>query len=196
LLRFRYTGGGQRLNKSGLIDAISDTTTLTKREAEVAINAFVHTVSSEVRAGRRGPLVGFGSFNPTQRGTRMGRNPQTGATLRFPSSKGVRFAPSSTLKSVMNGKAPLPSLRASRPLPRPAAPSVGAKALEETINQSTQKAVRRASARTVARRPAGRVTRRAPAPRVTTRAPASSAARMRAKRSANKAVGRASARTR
>ena len=64
------------MNKSGLIDAISTTTSLTKREAANAVNAVVHAVMSEVRSGRRVSLVGFGSFNPTQRGTRVGRHPQ------------------------------------------------------------------------------------------------------------------------
>ena len=106
-------GGGRRVNKSGLIDAISNTTSLTKRETEDAVNALVHAVVSEVRAGRRVSVVGFGSFNPTQRGARMGRNPQTGAPVRIAASRGVRFSASSTLKDIVNGKAPLPALKTS-----------------------------------------------------------------------------------
>ena len=41
------------MNKSGLIDAVSKTTSLAKREAEEAVNALVHVVSKEVRSGRR-----------------------------------------------------------------------------------------------------------------------------------------------
>jgi DNA-binding protein HU-beta len=177
------------VNKSGLIDAISNTTSLTKRETENAVNALVHAVVSEVRAGRRVSVVGFGSFNPTQRGARMGRNPQTGAPVKIAAAKGVRFTASSTLKGIVNGKTPLPALKAS-PVPArraTAAKPAAKRALKKTASKSTKKAVRRAPARTVARQPVGKVARRAPAKR--TRAPA----RKTAKRSANKAVRRAPA---
>jgi DNA-binding protein HU-beta len=171
-------GGGRRVNKSGLIDAISNATSLTKRESESAVNAFVHFVVSEVRAGRRVSVVGFGSFIPTQRGARMGRNPQTGAPVKIAASKVVRFSASSTLKGIVNGKVPQPALKPP-----------AEKALKKTAHKSTTKAVRRAPVRKVARRPVGKVARRAPARTVAQRGPA----RKTAKRSANKAVRRAPA---
>jgi DNA-binding protein HU-beta len=178
------------VNKSGLIDAISNATTLTKRETEDAVNALVHTIVSEVRSGRRVAVVGFGSFNPTQRGARMGRNPQTGAPVKISASKGVRFAASSTLKDIVNGKAPLPAFKAkptsARKVSTTAKPAAK-KALKKTAEKSTTKAVRRSPARKLARRPVGKVARRAPANKPAKRAPA----RKTAKRSANKAVRRA-----
>lgn len=95
------------VNKSELIEAVSKTTSLAKRDAENAVNALVHTIVSEVKAGRRVSLVGFGAFRPTRRAARMGRNPQTGAAVRIPASKGVSFTASSTFKEIVNGKAPL-----------------------------------------------------------------------------------------
>ena len=64
--------GGGAVNKSGLIDAVSKTTSLAKRDAEEAVNALVHVVSKEVRSGRRVVVAGFGSFNPTHRGASYG----------------------------------------------------------------------------------------------------------------------------
>jgi len=180
------------VNKSGLIDAISNTTSLTKRETEDALNALVHAVVSEVRAGRRVSVVGLGSFNPTQRGARMGRHPQTGAPVKTAAAKTVQFSASSTLTNIVNGKAPLPALKAS---PAPARKAVTAttpaakKARTNAAKKSTKTAIRRSPARTSARRPVGKVVRRAPAHKATTRAPA----RKTAKRSANKAVRRAPA---
>ncbi len=95
------------MNKSELIDAIGKTTGLARRDAENAVNAVVHTVISEVKAGRKVAVVGFGSFNPTRRPARTGRNPQTGAPVKIAASKGVRFGASSTFKNVVNGKAVL-----------------------------------------------------------------------------------------
>jgi DNA-binding protein HU-beta len=182
-------GGGRRVNKSGLIDAVSNATTLTKRETEDAVNALVHTIVSELRSGRRVAVVGFGSFNPTQRGARMGRNPQTGAPVKISASKGVRFAASSTLKDIVNGKAPLPALKAKPTSARKMSTTKPAakKALKKTAEKSTTKAVRRSPARKLARRPVGKVARHAPANKPAKRAPA----RKTAKRSANKAVRRA-----
>ena len=110
------------VNKSELVEAISKTTSLAKRDAENAVNALVHTVVSEVKAGRRVAVVGFGAFRPTRRAARMGRNPQTGAAVRIPASKGVSFAASSTFKDVMNGRTPLGAPKvvvsgAARPAP-------------------------------------------------------------------------------
>jgi DNA-binding protein HU-beta len=180
------------VNKSGLIDAISTTTSLTKREAENAVNAVVHVVMSEVRSGRRVSLTGFGSFNPTQRGARMGRNPQTGAPVKIASCKGVRFSAGSTLKGVVNGKTPLPALKTT-PASVSRMTSTGKvtseKGLKKTTNRSTKKAVRKAPATKVAPAPTGKISRSTSATKVAKRAPA----RKTAKRSANKAVRRAPA---
>jgi nucleoid DNA-binding protein len=64
------------VNKSGLIHAVSTTTGTTKREAAHAVGAVVHAVTDELRSERRVSLVGFDTFNPTQRGARVGRHPQ------------------------------------------------------------------------------------------------------------------------
>src|SRR5580704_1964338 len=100
----RDTGGGG-VNRSELIDAVASEMALTKREAEATVGAVIGNIVDEVRSGRRVSLVGFGSFNPTRRAARTGRNPQTGAPVDIPASRGVRFVASSTLKDIVNGKA-------------------------------------------------------------------------------------------
>ena len=95
------------MNKSELIDAVSKTTALARRDAENAVNAVVHTVISELKAGRKVAVVGFGAFNPSRRAARTGRNPQTGAPVRIAASKGVRFAPSAAVKDILNGRSAL-----------------------------------------------------------------------------------------
>jgi DNA-binding protein HU-beta len=97
------------VNKSELIDAVGQTAALAKRDAEAAVNAVIGAVIAEVKAGRKVSLVGFGSFNPTRRAARTGRNPRTGAAVRIAASKGVRFGPSSTFKDVLNGRAAGPA---------------------------------------------------------------------------------------
>ena len=196
--------GGGAVNKSGLIDAVTKTTSLAKRDAEEAVNALVHVVSKEVRSGRRVVVAGFGSFNPTHRGARMGRNPRTGAPVSISASRGVRFAASGMFKDILNGKAAPPALKVS---PSPAKKS--SRTLrgrrrrgshEEAAKKATTKATKRVATRATknstkkaVKRTAGRATKkvvgRAPV-RKTTRAPARKAA----KQSARKAAGRAPAR--
>ncbi len=187
------------MNKSGLIDAVSKTTSLAKREAEEAVNAVVHVVASEVRSGRRVVVAGFGSFNPTHRGARMGRNPQTGEAVSIRASKGMRFAASTLMKDILNGKAALPVLRASASTKKPAGTSAQksaqksaqrsakktVKAARTAVKRSSTRPASRASTRTT-RRPANKVVGRAPARKAAKRAPASKAA----KQSARKAAGR------
>jgi len=197
------------VNKSGLIDAVSKTTSLAKRDAEEAVNAFVHVVSKEVRSGRRVVVAGFGSFNPTHRGARMGRNPRTGAPVSVSASRGVRFAASGTLKDILNGKTAPPAPKVSKAPARPsrvAAKTATKKATTRTTKRVATKATKN-STRKAVRRTAGRapkkVVGRAPV-RKTTRAPArkatqqsarkaagASPARKAIKRSAKKAVRRA-----
>jgi DNA-binding protein HU-beta len=188
--------GGGAVNKSGLIDAVSKTTSLAKRDAEEAVNALVHVVSKEVRSGRRVVVAGFGSFNPTHRGARMGRNPRTGAPVSVSASRGVRFAASSMLKDVLNGKAALPApkvsaspaKKAAKKSARTVAKKATKKATTRVATKATKISTKKAVKRTAGRAPK-KVVGRAPV-RKTTRAPARKAAR----KSARKAAGRAPAR--
>ncbi len=95
------------MNKSQLVDAVGAAAALEKRQAERAVDAVMSTVMDAVRTGNRVALVGFGTFNPTSRNARMGRNPQTGAPVRIKASKGVRFAAGSAFKGALNTNRPI-----------------------------------------------------------------------------------------
>jgi DNA-binding protein HU-beta len=87
------------MNKSDLIDKVSDTMGVARRDGAAAVNAVIHAVMSEVKAGRKVAITGFGAFSPTHRKARRGRNPRTGESVKVAASKGVRFAPGTTFKS-------------------------------------------------------------------------------------------------
>ncbi|HEX2851092.1 MAG TPA: HU family DNA-binding protein [Acidimicrobiales bacterium] len=90
------------MNKGDLVEAISNKAGLDKRSAETALNAFIDSVMEAVTAGDKVSIPGFGSFSPTSRAARTGRNPQTGAPVQIAASKSVRFAPGSAFKSSVN----------------------------------------------------------------------------------------------
>ncbi len=90
------------MNKSELVDHVRDAAGLDRRAAEAAVNAFISAVMSDVKAGNKVSISGFGIFNPTSRAARTGRNPQTGAPVKIAASKGVRFAPATAFKNELN----------------------------------------------------------------------------------------------
>lgn len=86
------------MNKQTLIAAIAKDTGGTKSLAARAVNAFIATVTKALKKGDTVTLVGFGTFKTVQRKARMARHPLTGASLRIPKRKAVRFVAGKTLK--------------------------------------------------------------------------------------------------
>ena len=102
------------MNRSQLVDEIASTTGLARRQAEEAVDAFVGTIGDQVRSGTKVTIYGFGSFNPTSRKARTGRNPWTGQPVKIAASKGIRFSPATGFKADLNAK----KLPRRRRLPR------------------------------------------------------------------------------
>ena len=92
------------MNRSQLVEEIASTTGLTKRQAEEAVDSFVVTIGDQVRSGSKVTIYGFGSFNPTSRKARTGRNPRTGQPVKIAASKGIRFSPATGFKADLNTK--------------------------------------------------------------------------------------------
>ena len=81
------------MNKTELVAAISEKTELTKKDSEKALNALIDVVAEELKKGEKVQLVGFGTFEVSERAARTGKNPQTGAEIKIAACK----APSSRL---------------------------------------------------------------------------------------------------
>merc|ERR1712032_1517896 len=71
------------MNRSDLIDAISEKAELSKSAAARALAAATDSIKSALAHGEKVVLVGFGTFLTKQRAARTGRNPQTGAPLQI-----------------------------------------------------------------------------------------------------------------
>ena len=92
------------MNKTELIAAVADNAELSKKDAEKALKAFVDVVTSELKKGEKVQLVGFGTFEVSERAAREGRNPQTGETMKIEASKSPKFKAGKALKDMVNGK--------------------------------------------------------------------------------------------
>jgi DNA-binding protein HU-beta len=71
------------VNKAQLIDAIVESSDLTKSMAGQALDAFIASVTKALAAGESVALVGFGNFSVKSRAARTGRNPKTGAPIQI-----------------------------------------------------------------------------------------------------------------
>ncbi|MBQ7943465.1 MAG: HU family DNA-binding protein [Lachnospiraceae bacterium] len=90
------------MNKTELIDALAAKTGLTKKDSEATLNAFVQTVTEQLAKGDKVSLVGFGTFEVSERAAREGRNPQTGETMKIAASKAPKFKAGKALKDIVN----------------------------------------------------------------------------------------------
>ena len=90
------------MNKTELVAAIAEQTELSKKDAEKALKAFTDIVTEELKKGEKVQLVGFGTFEVSERAAREGRNPQTGKTMKIAASKAPKFKAGKALKDMIN----------------------------------------------------------------------------------------------
>lgn len=90
------------MNKTELIAAIAEQAEISKKDAEKALKAFVDVVTEQLNEGEKVQLVGFGTFEVSERAAREGRNPQTGKTMKIAACKAPKFKAGKALKDAVN----------------------------------------------------------------------------------------------
>ncbi len=90
------------MNKTELVAAMAEQAQISKKDAEAALKAFTDVVASELKANGKVQLVGFGTFEVSERAAREGRNPQTGETMTIAASKAPKFKAGKALKDMIN----------------------------------------------------------------------------------------------
>ena len=88
------------MNKAELVAAVAERTELSKKDAEKALKAFVDVVAEELKKGEK--LVGFGTFEVSERAAREGRNPANGQPMQIAASKAPKFKAGKALKDAIN----------------------------------------------------------------------------------------------
>ena len=92
------------MNKSELIDALAAKTHTTKAAAGQAIDALIDIITAEVAKGEDVTLIGFGTFKPSQREARTGRNPKTGEPLTIAATTVPTFKAGAGFKAAVANK--------------------------------------------------------------------------------------------
>lgn len=90
------------MNKTELINKVSETTELSKKDAASAVDAVFDAIAEALQQGDKVQLVGFGNFEVRERSARKGRNPQTGEEIDIPASKVPAFKPGKSIRDAVN----------------------------------------------------------------------------------------------
>ena len=90
------------MNKTELVAAMAKETNLSKKDVEAVLKSFTDVVADEKKKGGKIQLVGFGTFEVSERAAREGRNPQTGETMTIAASKAPKFKAGKALKDMVN----------------------------------------------------------------------------------------------
>ena len=90
------------MNKQDLASSVADSTGLTKTDANRAVDAVLDIITATLKKGGEIRLAGFGTFRVAKRAARVGRNPQTGASINIPASKQPKFSAGKSLKDTVN----------------------------------------------------------------------------------------------
>ena len=90
------------MNKTELVAAMAEHADMTKKDAEKALTAFTEVVAKELKKGEKIQLVGFGTFEVSERAAREGRNPQSGEVMKIAASKAPKFKAGKALKDMLN----------------------------------------------------------------------------------------------
>jgi len=89
------------MTKTELVDVVAQKGGMTKAAAGRAVDAVVEAVTKALSKGEKVTVTGFGTFEVRHRAARMGRNPQTGATLHIAATKTPAFKAGKALKEAV-----------------------------------------------------------------------------------------------
>ena len=89
------------MNKSELINAISEKTNQPRKEVERTLNTFWDVVMDSLSKGETIALTGIGSFGTKQRAERTGQNPKTKEKMTIPATTVPYFKAGSRLKEAV-----------------------------------------------------------------------------------------------
>ena len=86
------------MNKAQFVEAIALDANISKIDARKAVDAMIRVTVQSLREGERLTLTGLGTFGVQQKCERVGRNPRTGAAVKIPPRKVIKFRPTAEVE--------------------------------------------------------------------------------------------------
>ena len=92
------------MNKKELIETVSSKAEITKKEAELVVNATLDSIIEGLAGEGKVVIPGFGSFEVRSRTAREGRNPRTGEPVKIAAKRAPAFKPGKAMKDAVEKK--------------------------------------------------------------------------------------------
>ncbi|HEY2331499.1 MAG TPA: HU family DNA-binding protein [Acidimicrobiales bacterium] len=93
------------MNRSELVDAISERSGVPGNLVDASLKGFFDVVAGVVaKGGEKVTIPGWISFEQGHRAARTGRNPQTGEAIQVAAANTVKVSAGSKLKAIAAGK--------------------------------------------------------------------------------------------
>ncbi len=89
------------MKKAEFVQTLAQKAGLSKKDAEVALNATLETIEEALVKGDNVNFIGFGSFSTTQRAARKAKVPGTDKVVDVPATKAVKFKVGKQLKDAV-----------------------------------------------------------------------------------------------
>jgi DNA-binding protein HU-beta len=89
------------MTKAELVAVMAKEAKISKAAAEKGLNGAIGAITKALKKGEKLTLPGFMTVSVGKRKARKGRNPQTGAEIKIPASKVVKFKAGSVLKNAV-----------------------------------------------------------------------------------------------
>jgi len=90
------------MTKQEFVAEVARRSQLTTRDAGKAVEAFLDTVTEQLKRGGEVSFTGFGKFTTQQRAAREGVNPRNpGEKVQIPAARVPKFSAGSSLKSAV-----------------------------------------------------------------------------------------------
>ena len=86
------------MKKNEFISLVAERTDMSKKDTEKIVDAVFAALGDLMVQGDRLVLSGFGSFETKVRAARSGRNPRTGAAVKIPPRKVIKFRPTAEVE--------------------------------------------------------------------------------------------------
>ena len=90
------------MTKSELIAGVAKKAGGSKDEAKTYVDAFIDVVKETLKEGDKIQIIGFGTFEVSERAARTGINPQTKETIEIPAAKTPKFKAGKAFKDMIN----------------------------------------------------------------------------------------------
>jgi DNA-binding protein HU-beta len=92
------------MNKSELINALSEETNFSKKDVAKVIASFTRIIERTLKKGGKVSLTGFGTYWISNRPARVGINPATKEKINLPAINVPRFKPGKHLKEQIRSR--------------------------------------------------------------------------------------------